>query len=59
VSPFKTVSTKPAGAVTLSLLDADCRDCRMMNLKLNVSSSSLLSLRIKLGDVEDGNGSGS
>jgi hypothetical protein len=31
----------------------------MMNLKLKVSSSSLLSLRIKFGDVEGGNGSGS
>jgi hypothetical protein len=56
VSPFITVSTKPVGVVGGALPDWEV--CRTIKVNLNVSSSSLLSLMIKLGAAE-GEASGS
>jgi len=60
VRPLMTVSTGfwPASCAAL-VVAVDWGAFRMTKVKLNVSSSSLLSLRIKFGDVAKGEGSGS
>lgn len=60
VRPLMIVSTCPAVASWMLLgFEAICAVCRIINVKLKVRSSSLLSLSMKLGVVVEGNGSGS
>jgi hypothetical protein len=60
VSPFKAVSTRPPAESCAPLAPGIiCCVCLMTKVNLNVSSSSLLSLRMKFGYVEEDEGSGS
>jgi hypothetical protein len=60
VRPFKTVSTRPPAVSCAPLVPGIiCCVCRITKVNLNVSSSSLLSLRMKFGYVAEGEGSGS
>ena len=58
VSPLMAVSTTPVVVSGVALLPVmNCCVCRIMNVNLNVSSSSLLSLIIKFGKGPAGSGS--
>lgn len=59
VRPFTTVSTKPTMSCVPFEPVVNCCVCRIMNVKLKVSSSSLLSLSMKFGDEDGVDGSGS
>lgn len=59
VSPLIAVSTRLPNSCAPFAPCVICCACRITNLKLNVSSSSLLSLRIKLGLMPGEDGSGS
>jgi len=59
VRPFTVVSTRLLVSWAPFIPGVVCCVCRIIKVKLKVSSSSLLSLRMKLGDGPGDDGSGS